>query len=53
MGVHLQNDGKFYVGIAPTVGRVNGKLLSDLADLVEAHGSSRAAHGSSWISAAR
>ncbi|SDO29335.1 sulfite reductase (ferredoxin) [Nakamurella panacisegetis] len=41
VGVHLQNDGRFYVGIAPTVGRVSGKLLTDLADLVEAHGSSR------------
>jgi len=41
VGVHLQNDGKFYVGIAPTVGRVNGKLLIDIANLVEAHGSTR------------
>ena len=36
-----QNDGRFYVGVAPTVGRVSGTLLSELADLVEAHGSSR------------
>jgi sulfite reductase (ferredoxin) len=41
VGVHPQNDGRFYVGIAPTVGRVNGKLLTDIADLVEAHGSTR------------
>lgn len=41
VGVHPQNDGRFYVGIAPTVGRVSGSLLTRLADLVEAHGSSR------------
>ena len=41
VGVHLQNDGKFYVGINPTVGRVSGTLLTKLADLVSAHGSDR------------
>jgi sulfite reductase (ferredoxin) len=41
VGVHLQNDGKFYVGVNPTVGRVSGTLLSKLADLVSAHGSDR------------
>ncbi len=41
VGVHPQSDGKFYVGIAPTVGRVSGKLLTDIADVVERHGSSR------------
>jgi sulfite reductase (ferredoxin) len=35
IGVHEQKDGKVYVGIAPTVGRVNGTMLSGLADLVE------------------
>jgi sulfite reductase (ferredoxin) len=41
VGVHLQNDGRFYVGVNPTVGRVSGTLLTTLADLVSAHGSDR------------
>ncbi len=41
VGVHLQNDGRFYVGVNPTVGRVSGSLLIRLADLVQAHGSDR------------
>jgi sulfite reductase (ferredoxin) len=41
IGVHPQNDGRFYVGVKPTVGRVSGTLLTQLADLVEAHGSQR------------
>ena len=41
VGVHEQLDGRFYVGITPTVGRVSGTLLTRLADLVEAHGSQR------------
>ncbi len=35
VGVHEQKDGRFYIGAAPTVGRVSGTLLSALADLVE------------------
>jgi sulfite reductase (ferredoxin) len=35
VGVHAQHDGKLYVGIAPTVGRVSGSLLVRLADLME------------------
>ncbi len=35
IGVHPQKDGAFYVGVAPTVGRVSGTLLTRLADLVE------------------
>ena len=38
IGVHAQKDGKFYVGIAPTVGRVSGTLLVQLADLLEEYG---------------
>ncbi len=38
IGVHEQKDGKFYVGIAPVVGRVDGTTLSGLADLVERYG---------------
>jgi sulfite reductase (ferredoxin) len=38
IGVHPQKDGKFYVGIAPTAGRVSGTLLVQLADLLEEYG---------------
>jgi sulfite reductase (ferredoxin) len=41
VGVHRQRDGRFYVGVAPTVGRVNGATLAKVADIVEAHGSTR------------
>jgi sulfite reductase (ferredoxin) len=41
IGVHEQKDGRFYIGAAPLVGRVSGTTLLELADLVEAHGSSR------------
>ena len=39
VGVHRQKDGRYYVGLAPTVGRVSGTTLVRLADLAEAHGS--------------
>jgi sulfite reductase (ferredoxin) len=35
VGVHAQKDGKVYVGTAPTVGRVSGSLLVQLAALME------------------
>ncbi|AXI76998.1 nitrite/sulfite reductase [Peterkaempfera bronchialis] len=41
VGVHRQKDGNFYVGFAPRVGRVDGALLSKVADLAAAHGSGR------------
>jgi sulfite reductase (ferredoxin) len=41
VGVHPQVDGRFYVGTAPTVGRVSGTLLARVADLAEAAGSGR------------
>ncbi|MCF2526223.1 nitrite/sulfite reductase [Yinghuangia soli] len=41
VGVHRQKDGKFYVGFAPRVGRVDGATLGKIADLAEAHGSDR------------
>lgn len=41
VGVHRQQDGRFYVGVNPTVGRVSGMLLSGIADLAERHGSQR------------
>lgn len=41
VGVHAQKDGRRYVGLAPTVGRVSGDILSALADAAEAAGSAR------------
>ncbi|MFJ9815638.1 nitrite/sulfite reductase [Streptomyces sp. NPDC101151] len=41
VGVHRQQDGRFYVGFAPRVGRVDGALLAKIADLAEGHGSGR------------
>ena len=41
VGVHRQKDGRLYAGLAPTVGRVSGTILRDLADLAEAAGSQR------------
>ncbi|GAA2436136.1 nitrite/sulfite reductase [Streptomyces mauvecolor] len=41
LGVHRQNDGRFYVGFAPRVGRVDGATLSKIAELAETHGSGR------------
>ncbi|WP_030454307.1 nitrite/sulfite reductase [Herbidospora cretacea] len=43
VGVRRQRDGKFYVGFAPKVGRVDGDTLAKIADLAEAHGSNRVA----------
>jgi sulfite reductase (ferredoxin) len=42
IGVHAQKDGKFYVGLAPTVGRVSGTVLTGLADLIEEYGAAGA-----------
>ncbi|GAA3796176.1 nitrite/sulfite reductase [Micrococcus endophyticus] len=41
VGVHEQKDGRFYIGAAPVVGRSSGTTLTALADLLEAHGSTR------------
>ncbi|MEJ7756845.1 MAG: nitrite/sulfite reductase [Nocardioidaceae bacterium] len=41
IGVHSQNDGRFYVGVSPMVGRVTGALLGKVADIVGEHGSDR------------
>ncbi|WP_028657236.1 nitrite/sulfite reductase [Nocardioides sp. J54] len=38
VGVHEQKDGRFYIGVAPTAGRVSGSLLVALADLLEEYG---------------
>ncbi|MFD6433188.1 nitrite/sulfite reductase [Streptomyces venezuelae] len=41
LGVHRQQDGRFYVGFAPRVGRVDGTTLTKIAEVAEAHGSGR------------
>ncbi len=41
IGIHKQVDGLFYVGAAPTVGRVSGTVLSGIADAMEQFGSAR------------
>ncbi|WP_328764158.1 MULTISPECIES: nitrite/sulfite reductase [unclassified Streptomyces] len=41
VGVHPQQDGRFYVGFAPRVGRVDGATLTKIADVAEQHGSGR------------
>lgn len=41
VGVHEQQDGRFYVGFTPRVGRVDGTTLAKIADLAAAHGSDR------------
>ncbi|MFE5206967.1 nitrite/sulfite reductase [Streptomyces sp. NPDC056600] len=41
VGVHRQKDGRYYVGFAPRVGRVDGATLTKIADLAAAHGSGR------------
>ncbi|MEH6378276.1 nitrite/sulfite reductase [Streptomyces sp. KLMMK] len=41
IGVHEQKDGRFYVGFAPRVGRVDGATLTKIAELAAAHGSDR------------
>jgi sulfite reductase (ferredoxin) len=41
VGIAAQTDGRFYVGAAPTVGRVSGSTLDAVADLMERFGSAR------------
>ncbi|MDP4014305.1 MAG: nitrite/sulfite reductase [Candidatus Nanopelagicales bacterium] len=41
VGVAPQRDGLFYVGAAPTVGRLSGTVLKRVADLAEEYGSGR------------
>jgi sulfite reductase (ferredoxin) len=41
VGVHPQVDGRYYVGIAPTVGRVSGSTLVAVAEAAEWTGSRR------------
>jgi sulfite reductase (ferredoxin) len=39
VGVHRQHDGRYYVGVAPHVGRTSGSQLRQVAELAEAAGS--------------
>jgi len=41
VGVFRQTDGNYFVGVAPSVGRISGTLLNQVADIVEAHDSDR------------
>jgi sulfite reductase (ferredoxin) len=41
VGVHRQHDGRYYVGVAPQVGRLSGTVLWEVADLAEEFGSGR------------
>ncbi len=41
LGVHPQKDGNFYIGAAPTVGRISGTILHKIADLASAAGSDK------------
>ncbi|MFI9719922.1 nitrite/sulfite reductase [Streptomyces sp. NPDC052396] len=41
VGVHRQRDGRYYIGFAPRVGRVDGATLTKIAELAEQHGSGR------------
>ncbi|MFF4605016.1 nitrite/sulfite reductase [Streptomyces sp. NPDC001339] len=41
VGVHRQRDGRYYVGFAPRVGRLDGSALTKIAALAAEHGSGR------------
>lgn len=41
VGVHRQQDGRWFVGLAAAAGRTNGANLVRLAEIAEAHGSHR------------
>jgi sulfite reductase (ferredoxin) len=41
VGVHRQRDGRYYVGVAPHVGRTSGRQLWQVADLAQEFGSGR------------
>ena len=41
IGVHRQRDGRYYIGFAPRVGRLDGATLTKIAELAAEHGSDR------------
>jgi sulfite reductase (ferredoxin) len=40
IGVHEQNDGRFYIGAAPVAGRISGTILTSVGDIVEKYAAS-------------
>jgi sulfite reductase (ferredoxin) len=42
IGVHAQKDGRFYLGVAPVAGRIDGATLTAVGDLVEKYGAAGA-----------
>ncbi len=42
IGVHPQKDGRFYLGVAPVAGRINGEVLTGVGDIVERYAASGA-----------
>jgi len=42
VGVHPQKDGKFYIGVAPVAGRINGATLTGVGDLIDKYGAAGA-----------
>ena len=44
IGVHEQNDGKFYLGVRPDLGHMNADQLVALADVAEKYGVERIRH---------
>jgi sulfite reductase (ferredoxin) len=41
VGVHVQADGRYYVGVAPIAGRVSGTVLAQVADIAARYGTGR------------
>ncbi|AWB82740.1 sulfite reductase [Corynebacterium yudongzhengii] len=44
IGVHAQNDGRYYLGVKPTVGHMTGEQLIEFADIAEKYGVTRIRH---------
>lgn len=44
IGVHQQKDGKFYLGVKPTLGHMTGEQLIQVADVAEKYGLTRLRH---------
>ena len=44
IGVHEQNDGRFYLGVKPTLGHMSGEQLIAVAEIAEKYGITRIRH---------
>ncbi|AIT61958.1 nitrite/sulfite reductase [Corynebacterium doosanense] len=44
IGVHEQNDGRFYLGVKPTLGHMSGEQLIAVAEIAEKYGVTRIRH---------